>query len=78
MGMGDPKPPYVPSYTPVRDDVAGKVFAHCCVRSCPHPSVQMKYGVGGIAHVSVYTCRKCKYVKTYKYHGGVGCGYTDL
>ncbi len=75
MGMGDKKAPYTPSYEPVRDDVLGKMFSPCAVRSCPEPHVRKKYGVGGVANVSVWTCRKCKYVKTYKWHGGVGCGY---
>ena len=75
MGMGDAKPPYTPTYTPIRDDVIGKTFAACCVRSCPEPHVIRRYGVGGVANVSVYTCRKCRYVKNYKYHGGVSCGY---
>lgn len=75
MGMGDRKAPYTPSYEPVRDDVLGKMFSPCAVRNCPEPHVIKRYGVGGVANVSVWTCRKCKYVKTYKWHGGVGCGY---
>ena len=78
MGMGDQKPPYVPSYTPIRDDVIGKTFPHCCIRQCPHPSVQAKYGVGMVANVSVYTCRKCRFVKTYPYFGGVSCEYSSI
>ncbi len=77
MGMGDKKLPYQPDYEPIRDDVIGKRFSPCCVRSCPEPHVIKKYGVGGVAMVSVYTCRKCRYVKTYKWHGGVSCGYTE-
>ena len=75
MGMGDPKIPFRPSYEPVRDDVIGKMFSSCMVRQCPEPHVIKKYGVGGVANVSVWTCRRCRYVKTYKFHGGVGCGY---
>jgi len=75
VGMGDKKAPYTPSYEPVRDDVIGKMFGAGMVRSCPEPHVIRRYGVGGVANVSVWTCRKCKYVKTYKGHGGVGCGY---
>ena len=75
MGMGDKKAQYTPSYEPVRDDVIGKMFSPCAVRSCQEPHVIKRYGVGGVANVSVWTCRKCKYVKTYKWHGGVGCGY---
>lgn len=75
MGMGDRKALYTPSYEPVRDDVLGKMFSPCAVRSCPEPHVIKRYGVDGVANVSVWTCRKCKYVKTHKWHGGVGCGY---
>lgn len=75
MGMGDSKPPYAPPYAPVRDDVIGKTFASCMMRSCPEPHVIARYGVGGIAHVSVYTCRKCKYHTAFKFHGGVRCDY---
>lgn len=75
MGMGDPKPQFVPFYKPIRDDVIGKRFAACCMRSCPHPEVIKKFGVGGEANVSIYTCRKCKFRKEYKFHGGIGCGY---
>ena len=77
MGQGDQKPPFVPSYEPIRDDVIGKTFSPCCVRSCPHPGVISKYGVGGKANVSVYTCRKCRFVIKEKMFGGVSCGYTE-
>lgn len=73
--MGDNKAPYTPPYAPVRDDVLGKMFTPGCVRSCPEPHVVRRYGVGGVANVSVYTCRKCRYVKTYQWHGGISCGY---
>lgn len=76
--MGDKKAPFIPSYEPIRDDVIGKRFDPVCMRSCPHPKVQDKYGVGGVANVSVYTCRKCRFVKTYPYHGGVSCGYSSI
>lgn len=59
----------------VRDDVIGREFAPCCVRSCPHPSVIKRYGVGGIANVSIYTCRKCKHCQKHKLHSGVSCNY---
>ena len=75
MGMGDKKVPYVPKYEPIRDDVIGKRFAPCTIRSCPEPHVIARFGVGGIANVSVHTCRKCKYRKEYKFHGGLGCTY---
>ena len=75
MGMGDKKEPYTPKYEPIRDDVIGKRFSPCAMRSCPEPHVLAKYGVGGVANVSVYTCRKCKHQVLFKYHGGVKCGY---
>ena len=51
----------------------GKLFASCCMRSCPEPHVIKRYGVGGVANVSVWTCKRCRHVIEYKYHGGVGC-----
>ena len=57
------------------DDVIGKTFSDGCVRSCPHPKVIAKYGTGGVANVSVYTCRKCRYVIKEQMIGGVRCGY---
>ena len=75
MEMGDKKKPFAPSYEPVRDDVIGKRFSPGCVRSCPEPHVIKKYGLGGAANVSVYTCRKCKYAVKHKWHGGLSCGY---
>ena len=75
MGMGDSKVPYEPRYDPVRDDVIGKMFTPGAVRQCPEPHVRKRYGVGGVANVSVYTCRKCRYVKKYPMFGGVGCNY---
>ena len=78
MGMSDKPKAFAPYHKTVRDDVIGKYFAECLMRSCPHPSVIKKYGTGGVANVSVYTCRKCRFVKTYPYHGGVGCGYSSI
>lgn len=75
MGMGDVKPPFEPKYKPVYDNVLGKAFYAGCMRSCPHPKVIEKYGVGGKANVSVYVCRKCRFRKEYKTHGGVSCEY---
>lgn len=75
MGMGDQKPPYKPSYEPIRDDVIGKAFARCAMRECPEPHVIKKFGVGGVSHVSIYTCRRCKYHTEFKLHAGVGCSY---
>ena len=59
------------------DDVIGRNFADGMVRSCPEPHVIKRYGTGGVAHVSVYTCRKCKYRKEYELHGGVSCTYDE-
>ena len=75
MGMGDKPIPFIPSYQPMRDDVIGKEFAPVSMRSCPHPKVINKYGVGGVANVSVYTCRKCRFAIKEKLFGGVRCGY---
>lgn len=75
MGMGDAAPPFRPWYEPIRDDVAGKRFASCMMRSCPEPRIIARFGVGGVANVSVYTCRRCRFVRTYKWHGGVSCTY---
>lgn len=77
MGMSDKPKPFNPFYKAVRDDVNGKYFADCLVRSCPHPSVIKKYGTGGVANVSVYTCRKCRHKKEYQFHGGVSCAYDE-
>lgn len=75
MGMGDKKIPFVPSYEPIRDEVIGKSFAPCCIRACPHPKVIERFGVGGVAHVSIYTCKRCEHHTEFKFHGGVGCAY---
>lgn len=78
MGMGDKKKQYEPSYEPIRDDVIGKRFYSGSVRSCPEPHVIKRYGIGGVANVSVYTCRKCRYAISHKWHGGLSCGYVGL
>ena len=75
MGMGDKKQPFTPKYEPIIDDVIGNVFAPCCVRECPEPHVIDRYGIGGVAHVSIYTCRKCKYKVTTPFCGALGCSY---
>lgn len=74
MGMGD-KPEFIPSYTLVRCDVTLKQFPHFSVRECPHPGVIKRYGTGGVAHVCVYVCFKCKYARRFRFFGGVGCSY---
>ena len=63
------------NYAPVRDDVIGKFFAASLMRSCPEPHVIKAFGSGGVAMVSIYTCKRCKYRKEYKLHGGVSCEY---
>lgn len=78
MGMGDKPKAFEPSYVPVRCDVSGKMFTPGCVRSCPEPHVIKKFGVGGVANVSVYVCRKCRYVIKHPMMGGVSCGYTEI
>jgi hypothetical protein len=77
MGMGDSKPRFEPKYKPIRDDVLGKEFYAGCMRSCPHPKVIERYGVGGKANVSVYVCRKCRHHIDEKWFGGVRCGYNN-
>lgn len=63
------------SYKPIRDDVIGKQFYYGMVRSCPEPHVIRRFGIGGVANVSVYTCRKCRYHEDTKWFGGVKCIY---
>lgn len=77
MGMGDRKVAYQPEYEPVRDDVLGLMFSPGCVRSCPEPHVIKRFGVGGVANVSVWTCKKCRYVVKHPMMGGVSCGYKE-
>lgn len=77
MVMGDSKPRFEPRYKPIRDDVLGKEFYAGCMRSCPHPKVIERYGVGGKANVSVYVCRKCRHHIDEKWFGGVRCGYDN-
>lgn len=55
--------------------VLNRMYASCSVRSCPHPAVIAKYGNGGAATVSIYTCRKCKYVERARLYEGYGCSY---
>ena len=74
MGMGDKQKSFTPSYKK-RDDVIGKEFAECAVRSCPEPHVIKRYGTGGQVFVSIYTCRRCKYHREEILFNGVGCNY---
>lgn len=78
MGMGDKPKAFSPHHNAVRDDVIGKAFSDCLMRSCPEPHVIKRYGTGGVANVSVYVCRKCRYRKEYELHGGVSCTYDPL
>lgn len=75
MGMGDKKPLFEPDYKPVRCDVTGLMFYPGVVRDCPEPHVIARYGIGGKSKVSVWICRKCRYRREYKWHGGVSCAY---
>ena len=77
MGMGDKKKPQTTQHEPIRDDVIGRRFYYGMVRSCPEPHVIKRFGVGGVANVSVYTCRKCRYHEDMKLFGGVKCTYAD-
>ena len=75
MGIGDKKPPLRHNGATIRDDVIGKQFYYGMVRSCPEPHVIRRFGIGGKANVSVYTCRKCRYHEDTKWFGGVKCIY---
>lgn len=75
MGMGDKPVPYEPRHGRVRDDVTGREYVACAVRSCPHPAVIRRYGTGGVAKVTWYTCRKCHYGEKNKFDSGVRCSY---
>jgi hypothetical protein len=77
VGMGDRfkenKLQYSPVGKPIRCDISGIYFHPCAIRECHDEAVARRYGVGGIAHVSIWVCRKCRHKIEYKYHGGVGC-----
>lgn len=73
--MGDKPIPYKPERWAVRDDVIGKEFSSCMMRPCPHPKVIQRFGLGGVANVSVYTCKRCKFHKEHPLFFGVSCGY---
>lgn len=75
MGTGDRKAPYQPKHPHIPDAVSGRAFAECAMRSCPHPAVIRRFGTGGEAMVSIYTCKKCKHHTEYQFHGGIGCSY---
>lgn len=75
MGMGDKKKKYEPHYGKVLDVVYNKYFSECAVQECPHPAVIKRYGTGGVATVSIYTCKKCKFGVKSEWCGGWSCGY---
>lgn len=75
MGMGDQRKPFEPNHARIYDDVLHLTFPKICMRECPHPQVIKQFGVGGVANVSLYVCRKCRYRETYEGYGGVGCTY---
>lgn len=77
MGEGDSKKQFSPDYAPIIDDTCGKPFYPGCMRRCPHPGVIAKYGTGGVCNVSVWTCRKCRFVVNHPMMGGVSCGFTS-
>ena len=75
MGMGDKPKPFTPAHHRTRDDVIGREFVECAMRSCPHPKVIEKFGVGGVANVSIYTCKRCRHHEEVPFVGGIKCGY---
>lgn len=72
--MGDKKIPYVPSYEPIFDDILRKTFAPVLMRKCPNEAVIKRYGTGGIANVSIYVCKKCRYGIKHEMMGAWSCG----
>lgn len=75
MGMGDKEEHYHPTYRKALDMVLNRYYADCSIRECPHPKVIERYGTGGVATVSIYTCKKCKFAERARYFDGYGCGY---
>lgn len=78
MGMGDEKKRYSPTYGKKLDVVLNRYFADCSVRECHHPNVIKRFGTGGVATVSLYTCKKCRHGKKEKLYGGWYCGYNAV
>lgn len=56
-----------------RCDVTGNNYPKISVRKCPSPAVIKHYGVGGVAHVCIYVCMRCKNAVKFPYFGGVKC-----
>lgn len=59
----------------ITEDVKGYSMSAVSVRQCKYPAVVEKYGHGGVCHVSIYTCNKCKIAVRVPFCGGVKCGY---
>ena len=61
----------------VGDAVTGYQFRESTMRECPHPAIRKKYAsAAGKCLVSPWTCKsKCRHAITYRFHGGVACGY---
>lgn len=60
----------------IMDSVDGNYYREESVRQCPHPGIIKKYGqISGVVNIHFTRCRKCKYAITFRYHGGVKCGY---
>lgn len=57
----------------VRCDVSGYIFSESNTRRCREPAVVKRYGTGGVAHVSVWVCNRCRHAVHYPMHGGLGC-----
>lgn len=76
MGMGDKfrdKPAYEPYRTPVRCDVSGYMFTTTNTRRCRDGGIIARYGHGGVCHVSVWVCRRCRHAVKHEFHGGLSC-----
>ena len=71
MGMGDKKIQYEPTVYKTMCDVTKKEFYYGTVRRCQEPNVIKHYG----ENVSLYICKKCKYVQEYPMFGGISCKY---
>ena len=62
----------------ILDNVRNQKFDETVVRECPNPHYIDKFhGKDGKCFVSIYTCMRCKYRKTFSGHGGLACGYAE-
>ncbi len=66
------------NYKTERCDVSGLRFSTRAIMECHEPHLVRRYGTGGVAHVSVWVCKKCRYAETYELHGGISCGLDKL